>query len=82
MMTDGDTLDIGDFPEYIRSREPSAAAHHGVVATLAEVEKAHVLRVLETVQGNKMRAAELLGISRAKLYRVLADSQLEDGSNA
>jgi DNA-binding NtrC family response regulator len=81
MMADGDSLDIGDFPEYIRSREPSASAQHGVVATLAEVEKAHVLRVLETAEGNKMRAAELLGISRAKLYRVLADSQLEDSSD-
>jgi DNA-binding NtrC family response regulator len=81
MMADGDSLDIGDFPEYIRSREPSASAQNGVVATLAEVEKAHVLRVLETAEGNKMRAAELLGISRAKLYRVLADSQLQDSSD-
>jgi DNA-binding NtrC family response regulator len=81
MMADGDSLDIGDFPEYIRSREPSASAQNGGVATLAEVEKAHVLRVLETAEGNKMRAAELLGISRAKLYRVLADSQLQDSSD-
>ena len=82
MMADGETLDVGDFPEYIRSREPSAITHDGAVATLAEVEKAHVLRVLETSEGNKVRAAELLGISRAKLYRVLADNDLEDSSNS
>jgi DNA-binding NtrC family response regulator len=81
MMTEGETVDIGDLPDYIRSREPSTMAHDGAVRTLAEVEKAHVLHVLETLQGNKARAAELLGISRAKLYRVLADSDLEDSSS-
>jgi DNA-binding NtrC family response regulator len=80
MMTDGEALDIGDLPEYVRRREPFDVAREGVVGTLAEVEKAYVLRVLEALDGNKVRAAELLGISRAKLYRVLADSDREDAS--
>jgi DNA-binding NtrC family response regulator len=80
MMADGEALDIGDLPEYVRNRENPELDHEGTVATLGEVEKAHVLRVLEGLGGNKVRAAELLGISRAKLYRILADSDLEEAS--
>ncbi len=79
MMTDSETVDIGDLPEYLRSREPSETGIESAVATLLEVEKSHTVRVLESLGGNKMRAAELLGISRAKLYRILADSDLPDG---
>jgi DNA-binding NtrC family response regulator len=80
MMTDAQAVDIGDLPEYIRTPEFPDSHQETTVATLAEVEKGHVLRVLEGLDGNKVRAAELLGISRAKLYRILADSDLEDGS--
>jgi len=79
MMTDSETVDIGDLPEYLRSREPSETDSETAVATLLEVEKSHTVRVLESLGGNKMRAAELLGISRAKLYRILADSDPPDG---
>ncbi len=40
-------------------------------APLAEVEKAHIFRVLEYAQGCRSKAAELLGIGRKTLYRKL-----------
>ncbi len=37
--------------------------------TLASVEKRHIQRVLHLTAGNKLRAARILGIPRASLYR-------------
>jgi len=78
MMTDSEAIDINDLPEYLRAREPSETAIDTPVVTLHEVEKTHTQRVLKSVGGNKVRAAELLGISRTQLYRILADSDLPD----
>lgn len=40
-----------------------------VPATLDEVERQHILATLRYTEGNKLRAAELLGIGRYSLYR-------------
>ncbi len=82
MMTDSEAVDLDDLPEYLRSKKPSETLDETAVATLHDVEKAHTQRVLESLGGNKVRAAELLGISRAKLYRILADNgSAEDDLN-
>jgi DNA-binding protein Fis len=50
----------------------SAPRRHGLDRTLAEVELEHIERVLESVAGNKTRAAEILGIDRKTLREKLA----------
>ena len=45
--------------------------------SLAESERAHIVRVLEAVQWNKKEAARVLDISRGTLYRKIVEYQLE-----
>ena len=40
--------------------------------SLEELQRRHILRVLDGVGGNKARAAEVLGIGRATIYELLA----------
>jgi DNA-binding NtrC family response regulator len=71
MLARGPAIDIGDLPEHIRIGTASDADDDDMVS-LETVEHRHVLHVLAAVDGNKNRAAELLGISRATLYNILA----------
>lgn len=84
MMTEGDTIDVGDLPEYLREKQERDAfveTRAGeALSTLEQVERAHTLRALQSVGGNKVRAAELLGVSRAKLYRILGECETPDGN--
>jgi len=75
MMAEGDLIDIPDLPEYLHTRESS---HEGQgLLTLEEVEKRHVHAILTQVGGNKQEAAEILGISRATIYRILSQKDGE-----
>jgi DNA-binding NtrC family response regulator len=59
-----------------RSSGPAAKSRHAgesapATAPLEEIEREHILDVLRQVNGNRMAAAKLLGISRRALYRRL-----------
>lgn len=48
--------------------------------TLASIEKARVVEVMQKQKGNKSRAAQVLGISRRSLYRLLEKYNLDASS--
>jgi DNA-binding NtrC family response regulator len=45
------------------------------IKTMDELNKEYAVRVVEMLGGNKSKAAELLGISRTSLWRILSDGQ-------
>jgi len=72
MMTEGNTIDLGDLPEPLRGLSINNTALDDATLSMEEVQTRHVLYVLERVGGNKTRAAEILGIGRATVYEILA----------
>ena len=76
MMADGEMIDVHDLPERIRVRSAeNKDEDSGELLTLAEVERRHVLRVLDHVGGNKVQAAKILGINRATVYRIVNETE-------
>jgi DNA-binding NtrC family response regulator len=64
VMMDSDIIDVPDLPDLMRY---AGVREEGLTRTLEEVEIAHINKVLASVQGNKTRAAEILGIDRKTL---------------
>ncbi len=52
-------------------KQPSASASSGAGKKLEEMERAHILRVVEECGGNQSHAAEILDIDRVTLYHKL-----------
>jgi DNA-binding NtrC family response regulator len=79
MMAERDLIDIADLPERFRVTFNQDTVKDEAFLTLDEVQRRHILRVLEGVGGNKVRAAEVLGIGRATIYKILSGMRVEDG---
>ncbi len=71
MMMDGNLIDIGDLPARLLGQQDESLAGNDFFLSLEELQRRHILRVLESVGGNKARAAEVLGIGRATIYQML-----------
>ena len=79
--TGGDFIDLADLPEGLQHRGVRATAGDDWrPLSMEEMRKVHIHRVLDMCQGNRLRAAQVLGIGRTSLYRYLKGS-LEKKSN-
>ena len=58
---------------FLHASEAPAEATREQIKSLREVEREHVVRVLEDVGWNKKQAAQVLEISRGTLYRKIAE---------
>ena len=71
ILADGSTLDFKHLPRRFHRDDFTAADANKKFMTMAEMQKNYILEVLEATGGNKTKTAELLGISRAALWRKL-----------
>src|SRR6516225_4954529 len=63
--------------EFLHASVPVVNQSGDRLPSLAEAERAHIVRVLEAVEWNKKEAARVLDISRGTLYRKIVDYDLE-----
>jgi DNA-binding NtrC family response regulator len=58
--------------------QPKAPQQEGRLTTLAEVEREHILRVIQATGGHHVEAARILGVGRTTLWRKLREYGVED----
>jgi DNA-binding NtrC family response regulator len=77
-------IDVDDLPENLQKPAgPSGRAGDAWrPLPLEEIRRQHIRRVLESVEGNRVRAAQLLGIGRTSLYRFLKRSEKKEANTA
>jgi DNA-binding NtrC family response regulator len=75
MMTERDTIDVPDLPEYMQGCQFAAHREDDVLISMQAVELRHLQRVLQHVGGNRERAIEILQIGRTTLYRYLKQNE-------
>ena len=67
----GEIIEPVDLPEGITDAQPAKLSSSTPITNLAEVERMHILRVLDHCGGNKKATAEILQIDRSTLYAKL-----------
>ena len=81
IMVDGDFIDIKDLPHDLNPQFVQNTSVDDALISLDDLQKRHILRVLQQVDGNKTRAAAILGIGRATVYELLSKWKIGDTRN-
>lgn len=69
MRSGGGVIEAWHLPDLIKTQREALLVDEPM--RLQDVMEQHVLRVLKVCAGNKLRTAEMLGVSRSTLYRML-----------
>jgi transcriptional regulator of acetoin/glycerol metabolism len=75
MICNSARIDVEHLPErLLRSPAPVPAGPHPLIS-LEEMDRRHARAVVGQLGGDKTEAAAVLGVSRATLYRLLANGR-------
>ena len=80
IMSVGTVIDLPDLPEVLRSPTPAIERDDEELVSMETIQQRHLLRVLNHVEGNKARAAEILGVGRNTIYQIL--NRIRAGADA
>ena len=78
ILAETDVIHAHDLPEKLHSTAIVSAAAETTGMTLEELEREHMRRVLNEVSGDKVKAAQVLGIHLSTLYRKVQRYRLEN----
>jgi DNA-binding NtrC family response regulator len=85
IIREGDRIALKDLPAFVTrgagSETPASNLVVGGHVTLDELEKAHILGVLEATGGARKQTSEILGINASTLYRKLKKYGLQDSDS-
>jgi len=88
-LSSGPILHLGDLPTQLQQQglearrsavagEPAAEDGGSQLTTLADLERSAILGAIRALNGDKLRAAKLLGIGKTTLYRKLKEYGIAD----
>jgi DNA-binding NtrC family response regulator len=79
-----DHVTTADLPAAVRGQVGPSSSDGAAIMALSELERAHILHVLRSVNGNKALTSRRLGLDRKTLYRKLKaygiDEELQGGN--
>jgi DNA-binding NtrC family response regulator len=78
MMSESEFIDIRDLPDNFITPKPTPNQNADSLLSMRQLDRLHAQRVLDQVGGNKVKAAEILGISRTHLYQLLKSAAEEE----
>jgi DNA-binding NtrC family response regulator len=79
MISSKNEIKKSDLPiNTIKGTMPGEEIRFHAGTSLPEIEKESIIKTMKKVNGNKAKAAELLGISRRSLYNKIAEYGIED----
>ena len=79
ILAETDVIHSHDLPDKLRTTSPVMASIENPGLTLEELEREHIKRVLDKVENDKVKAAQVLGIHLSTLYRKVQRYHLDDG---
>ncbi|MCK5696355.1 MAG: sigma-54-dependent Fis family transcriptional regulator, partial [Desulfobacula sp.] len=78
ILADSKTIELAHLPERFRKKVTTPRSiENKPLFTLQEMEQNHIIRAIKFTKGTKSKTAEILGISRAALWRKLKDINAE-----
>ncbi len=77
IMCEGPLISAEDLPFFVTEIDPAAFNNLNLKQAIHGFKKKHVIHTLQSVQGNRTKAAKILDIQRTYLSRLIADLGIE-----